>query len=78
MYFGGIEGTPPKGRKHSTGSVFGQIGLLTKVCFFTKAQVVFMGDNHTSPEGIMGLIQPKGPIMQPKGRRTLVRGPRAA
>ena len=37
-----------------------------------------MRDNHTSPEGIMGLMLPKGPIMQPKGRRTLVRGPRAA
>ena len=28
-----------------------------------------MGDNDTSPEGIMGLMKPKGPVMQPKGRR---------
>ena len=44
-YFGGIEGTPPKGQKRSKGSVFGQIGLLTKVCFFTNAQVVFIDRN---------------------------------
>ena len=44
-YFSGIEGTPPKGRKHSTGPIFGKIGILTKVCFFTKAQVVFIDCN---------------------------------
>ena len=40
-----MEGTPPKGRKLRTEAVFGQIGLLTKVCFFTKAQVVFIDRN---------------------------------
>ena len=45
MYFGGIEGTPPKGQKRTTGSIFGQIGLLTNVCFLTKAQVVFIDCN---------------------------------
>ena len=30
---------------------------------------ITLGDNHTLPEGIMGLMQPKGPVMQPKGRR---------
>ena len=40
-----MEGTPPKGQKRRTEAAFGQIGLLTKVCFFTKAQVVFIGRN---------------------------------
>ena len=39
-----------------------------------------LGDNHTSPKGIMGLMQPKGPVMQPKsvGPRAAYQGPRAA
>ena len=44
-YFGGTEGTPPKGRKRRTEAAFGQIGLLTKVFLFTKAQVLFIGRN---------------------------------